>query len=129
MAHTEPGFVLVSCEHIEDPTNLKRVRYFCFYPASKKTSFGFCSCSELLQLKSIEKKPKRKRKLLSPQDRYSSEKGGKLEVFYVSKFVLNCFNMNFDVFRVVEWLEVRVKKRKFRAELRTPTNISCQNSL
>ena len=75
------------------------------------------------------KKPKRKRKLLSPQDRYSSEKGGKLEVFYVSKFVLNCFNMNFDVFRVVEWLEVRVKKRKFRAELRTPTNISCQNSL
>ena len=57
------------------------------------------------------KKPKRKHKLLSPQDRYRSEKCGKLEVFYVSKFVLICFNMNFDVFRVVEWLEVGVKTK------------------
>ena len=129
MAHTEPGFVLVSCEHIEDPTNLKRVRYFCFLSCLKKDQFWFLLMLRAAAAKINRKKPKRKRKLLSPQDRYSSEKGGKLEVFYVSKFVLNCFNMNFDVFRVVEWLEVRVKKQKFRAELRTPTNISCQNSL
>ena len=43
-------------EHVEDPKCLKFLRYFCFYSASTKTSFGFCSCSELLQLKFGEKK-------------------------------------------------------------------------
>ena len=36
---------------IEDPISLKLVKCFCCYSASTKTSFGFCSCSELLQLK------------------------------------------------------------------------------
>ena len=39
--------------NIEDPTNLKLGRYCWLYSASKKISFGFCSCSELLQLKSF----------------------------------------------------------------------------
>ena len=35
-----------TCEHVEDPKYLKLVRYFCFYSALTKTSFGFCSfCS------------------------------------------------------------------------------------
>ena len=45
-----------TCEHVEDPTNLKFIRYFCFYLASTKTNFGFCSCSELLRLKFGEEK-------------------------------------------------------------------------
>ena len=36
---------------IKDPICLKLVRCFCCYSASIKTSFGFCSCSEPLQLK------------------------------------------------------------------------------
>ena len=36
---------------IKDPICLKHVKCFCCYSASTKTSFGFCSCSELLQLK------------------------------------------------------------------------------
>ena len=40
-----------TCEHVEDPKCLKLVGYFCFYAASTKTSFGFCSGSEFLQLK------------------------------------------------------------------------------
>ena len=39
---------------MKDPTTLKLVRYFYFYSASKNTSFGFSSCSELLQLKFVE---------------------------------------------------------------------------
>ena len=45
-ANTEPGFVFVSCEYIDDPTNLKLVIYFCLYSAS---------ASELIQVKSVNK--------------------------------------------------------------------------
>ena len=42
------------------------------YSAPTNTSFGFCSCSELLQLKFIEEKKtvNNKLKFLSPQDSY-----------------------------------------------------------
>ena len=56
MADTEPVFVLVSCQYKEDPTNLKLVKYFCLNFFSKNTSFGFWSCSQLLQLKFIKTK-------------------------------------------------------------------------
>ena len=49
VSNTKPGFVSVFCEYMEDPTNLQCVKYFWLYSASKKTIFGFCSCSELLQ--------------------------------------------------------------------------------
>ena len=55
VANTEPGFVLVFYEYMEDPTNLKLINYFWIYFASKQTSFVFCSCSELLQLKFVKK--------------------------------------------------------------------------
>ena len=50
------GDWILTCEHVEDPKCLKFVRYFCFYSAPTKTSFGFCSCSELLQPKFGEEK-------------------------------------------------------------------------
>ena len=50
---------------IKDPICLKFVRCFCCYSASAKTSFGFCSCSELLQLEFGEKNVAGKCKLLS----------------------------------------------------------------
>ena len=65
----EAGDWIWTYEHVEDPKCLKFLRYFCFHSASTKTSFGFCSCSELLQLKFGEKKKKNfagKYKLLSP---------------------------------------------------------------
>ena len=43
--------VFVLCFSIKDQICLKLVKCFCCYYASTKTSFGFCSCSELLQLK------------------------------------------------------------------------------
>ena len=41
---------------IKDQISLKLVKCFWCYSASTNTSFGFCSCSELLQLKSGKKK-------------------------------------------------------------------------
>ena len=41
---------------IKDPICLKLVKYFCCYSASTKSIFGFCSCSEFLQLKFGKKK-------------------------------------------------------------------------
>ena len=64
------GDLIWTCEHVEDPKRLKFVRHFCFYSASTKTSFGFCSCSELLQLKFREKNVAGKYKLPSPQYSY-----------------------------------------------------------
>ena len=58
---------------IEEPICLKLVRCFCCYSASTKTSFGFCSCSELLQLKFGKKNVAGKCKLLSPQDSYRGD--------------------------------------------------------
>ena len=58
---------------IKDPICLKLVRCFCCYSASTKTSFGFCSCSELLQLKFGEKNFAGNCKLLSPQDSYRGD--------------------------------------------------------
>ena len=57
----------------KDPICLKLVRCFCCYSASTKTSFGFCSCSELLQLKFGKIKFAGKCKLLSHQDRYMGD--------------------------------------------------------
>ena len=62
----EAGDWIWTCEHVEDPKNLKFVRYFCFYSASTKTSFGFCSCSEPLQLKFGEKKLSREIQIAQP---------------------------------------------------------------
>ena len=44
-------FEHVEFKHVEDPKCLKFVRYFCFYFGSTKTRYGFCSYSELLQLR------------------------------------------------------------------------------
>ena len=41
----------IEFELVEDLKCLKLFWCFCCYSASTKTSFGFCSCSELLQLK------------------------------------------------------------------------------
>ena len=49
---------------IKDPICLKLVRCFCCYSASTKTSFCFCSCSELLQLKFGKKN--RREMLIAP---------------------------------------------------------------
>ena len=43
------GLFLVSCEYIEDPKNLKLVRYFCLY------FLCFDPCPELLHLKYVAK--------------------------------------------------------------------------
>ena len=51
VVNTKPGFVFVFSEYIKDPTTLTLGRYFWFNSVSKKTSLGFCTCSELLQLK------------------------------------------------------------------------------
>ena len=66
----EAGDWIWTCEHVEDPKCLKFVRCFCFYSASTKTSFGFCSCSKLLQLKLGKQFLAGKYKLLSPQYSY-----------------------------------------------------------
>ena len=62
--------VFVLCFSIKEQISLKLVKCFCFYSASTKTSFGFCSCSELLQLKFDKKNVAGKCKLLSHQDSY-----------------------------------------------------------
>ena len=57
LPRTDPGqMFLFVCFSIKDPICLKLVRCFCFYSASTKTSFGFCSCSRPLQLKFDQKK-------------------------------------------------------------------------
>ena len=57
---------------IKDPICLKLAICFCCYSASTKTSFGFCSCSELPHLKFGKKMFAGKCKLLSPQGKISS---------------------------------------------------------
>ena len=61
-----------TCGHVEDLKCLKFVRCFCCYSASTKTSFGFCSCSELLQLTFGKKNVAGKCKFLS-QDSYRGD--------------------------------------------------------
>ena len=51
VANTKLGIEFEYIYIFEDPKCLKIVRYLCFHSASTKTSFGFCSCSELLKLK------------------------------------------------------------------------------
>ena len=58
---------------IKDPICLKLVKCFCCYSSLTKTSFGFCSCSELLQLKFGEKNVAGKCKLISPQNSYRGD--------------------------------------------------------
>ena len=65
--------VFVLCFYIKDPICLKLVKCFCWYSASAKTIFDFCSCSEPLQLKFGQNKFLGKCKLLSPQDSYRCE--------------------------------------------------------
>ena len=45
-----------TCRHVKAPKCWKLVKYFWFYSASTKSSFGFCSCSELFHLKLGRKK-------------------------------------------------------------------------
>ena len=74
----EPGVVLLFCDYIEDPTNLKLDKYFWLLSASKKTSFDFCSRLEHLQVKFINntKNLAWKHKLLSFEDSYNVDLGG-----------------------------------------------------
>ena len=65
--HNQSDF-FVSWFYIKDQNCLKLVKCICCYSASTKTSFGFCSCSELLQLKFGEKDVAGKCKLLRHQD-------------------------------------------------------------
>ena len=51
VADTIKVMFLFFCFSIEEPICLKLVRCFCCNSASTKTRFGFCSCSELPQLK------------------------------------------------------------------------------
>ena len=55
LADTIKVMFLFYVSQIKDQICLKLVKCFCCYSASTKTSFGFCSCSELLQLKFGEK--------------------------------------------------------------------------
>ena len=55
----------------------KTRQIFWFYSASKNASLGFCTCSELLQLKFSTKSFAVKGNLLSPQDSYRGDKGCK----------------------------------------------------
>ena len=73
VANMEPGSILVFCEYMKDPTNLKLVKYFWVSSASNKTSFGVCSSSKLMQLKFVEKKIAWKRQLVNPQDSYKGD--------------------------------------------------------
>ena len=61
------------CFSIKDQICLKIIKWFCCYSASTKTSFSFCSCSELLQLKFGKKIVAGKCKFLSLQDRYRGD--------------------------------------------------------
>ena len=65
MIHVTNTKLWIKLKHVEDPTFKKIVRHFCFYSASTKTNFGFCSCSELLKLKLGKKK--RRREIQIPQ--------------------------------------------------------------
>ena len=56
MAGTIKVMFLFYVFSIKDQICLKLVKCFCCYSASTKTSFAFCSCSELLQLKFGEEK-------------------------------------------------------------------------
>ena len=47
-------FALDLCLYIEDATNVRLVWYVYLCSALKKNSFGFCSCSQLMQLKLFE---------------------------------------------------------------------------
>ena len=51
VADTLKVMVWFFCFSIKDQICLKLIRCFCCYSASTKSSFGFCSCSEFLQLK------------------------------------------------------------------------------
>ena len=66
VADTIKVMFLFFCFSIEEPICLKFVRCFCCYSASTKTSFGFCSCSELLQLKFGRKKIGREIQIAKP---------------------------------------------------------------
>ena len=62
----EAGDWIWTCKQDEGPKCLKFVRYFCFYSASAKTRYGFCSCSKLLQLKFGKKKFSREMQIAQP---------------------------------------------------------------
>ena len=76
---------------------LKLVKWFCCYSASTNTSFGFCSSSELLQLKFGNKKIARKWKLLGLQDSYKGDEGCKWKIFTISTTLWKDFFVNFHV--------------------------------
>ena len=54
------------CFSIKEQICLKLIKFFCCYSASTMTSFGFCSYSELLQLKFGEKKRCREMQIAPP---------------------------------------------------------------
>ena len=94
------------------------IRYYLSLFCLKNTSFSFCSCSELLQLKfREEEKFHRNANGSAPQTVQRVNK-----VFYAPKFLWKGLNMNFDVSLVVKWVEVRFKA-KIRAELKTEKKI------
>ena len=73
------------------------IRHFWVYSASKKISFGFCSCSELLPLKFGKTTSTGKCILLSAEDSYMGKYGGKWKIFTISTTLWKGFNMNLHV--------------------------------
>ena len=71
MANTEPGFLLVSCEYTQNPTNLELIRYFfLIFILPKKDQFWFLLILKIYEAEILQEKKnfERKQKLLSPQD-------------------------------------------------------------
>ena len=93
---------LVMCLSIKDTICLKLIRYFCFCFVSTKTSFGFCSCSDILQLTFAEKKTNlaRKCKFLSPQDSYRGDIDFKENIYTISKTLWKGLNVNWHVLKM-----------------------------
>ena len=103
-ANTIKVMVLFFCFSIKDQICLKPVRCFCCYSAATKTSFGICSCSELLQLKFGDKDVAGKYKLLIPQASYSGWLRFQMkDIYHIYNFVKRLFL----------WISciVKVKKR------------------
>ena len=85
-----------TCDHVEDPKCLKFVRCFLLLFCLKKNSFGFCSCSELLQLK-FRIFFAGNCKLLSSQDSDIGDYGCKWKIFTIFTTLWKGFNVNFFV--------------------------------
>ena len=70
VVNTEPGFVMVFCEYMENPTNMKLIKPFYFILPKKRPVLISVPAQNLYTSSLLIKNLTRKPKLLSPQDSY-----------------------------------------------------------